>query len=156
MKKIDLGQTLLLLGNAGVIIGILLLGYELNQNRDMMRAQTRNELSQGLIEILLELANDDEDASIYLRGSKGEDLTEVESERFRLISIAQLRYHENVYYQYRNGLYDDSEYFAQRELWRNEVFNNKGMVDVWCPRRSGFSAEFVAEVGGLPTTYTCD
>ncbi len=156
MKKIDLGQTLLLLGNAGVIIGILLLGYELNQNRDMMRAQTRNELSQGLIEILLELANDDEDASIYLRGSKGEDLTEVESERFRLFSIAQLRYHENVYYQYRNGLYDDSEYFAQRELWRNEVFNNKGMVDVWCPRRSGFSAEFVAEVGGLLTTYTCD
>jgi hypothetical protein len=45
MKKLDLAQTLQLVGNAGVIIGILLLVYELAQNREMMRAQTRNELS---------------------------------------------------------------------------------------------------------------
>ena len=48
MKRFEVGQALQLLGNFGVIVGILLLVYELNQNRDMMMAQTRNELSQGI------------------------------------------------------------------------------------------------------------
>ena len=156
MKKIDLGQTLRLLGNVGVIVGILLLVYELNQNRDMMRAQTRNELSQGLIEILLELSNDAEGVNIFTRGNRGENLTEYEFARYELMTIAQLRYHENVHYQYRNGLYDEDEYLAQREAWRNSVFSDKGLVDIFCSIRTGLSPEFVAEIDGLLTTYRCE
>ncbi len=52
MKKIDLGQTIGVLANIGVIIGILLLVYELSQNRQMMKAQTRNEIAQSTYELL--------------------------------------------------------------------------------------------------------
>ncbi len=45
MKKLDLGQTTLMLGNLGVILGILLLVYELFQNRQTMEAQTRNSIA---------------------------------------------------------------------------------------------------------------
>ena len=48
MKKLDLGQIAHLLGNLGVIVGILLLVYELNQNRSMMPAQTRNSIARRL------------------------------------------------------------------------------------------------------------
>jgi hypothetical protein len=74
MKKLDLGQTLQLLGNLGVIVGILLLVYELNQNRDMMMAQTRTDLSQGIIEMLLDISNNGERASIFARGAAGQML----------------------------------------------------------------------------------
>ena len=60
MKKLDFGQTLQLLGNLGIIVGILLLVYELNQNRHMMMAQTRNELAQEVTNILFELQNNAE------------------------------------------------------------------------------------------------
>ena len=79
MKKLELGQTLQLLGNLGVIVGILLLVYELNQNRHMMMAQTRNELAQGVTNILFELQNNTEMAEIAFRRDQGEDLSEFES-----------------------------------------------------------------------------
>ena len=156
MKKIDLGQTLQLLGNLGVIVGILLLVYELNQNSEMTRAQTRNELSQGLIEILMGISGDDESASIVLRGDRGEELTEIARQRYENMTISQLRYHENVYYQYRSGLYDETEYLAQREMWRINVFAEKGLAELFCELRHGFSPEFVAEIDGILTTYRCD
>jgi hypothetical protein len=39
MKKIDLGQTLSIVANVGVLAGILLLVYELNQTRELAQAQ---------------------------------------------------------------------------------------------------------------------
>ena len=113
MKKLELGQILQLLGNLGVVVGILLLVYELNQNRQMMMAQTRHDLSQGTVELLLELANGS-GADIHTRGNRGEDLTELERARYTLMTIAQFRFHEDVVYQYRNGLFDEDEYQAQR------------------------------------------
>jgi hypothetical protein len=156
LKKIDLGQTLQLLGNAGVIIGILLLVYELGQNRQMMEAQTRSNLSQYISELLISFSADSEVGDLMTRGYAGEDLTDYESSRFFRLSIAEFRYHENVHYQYRNGLYDDAEYAAQRETWREIVFTRKGSVDVWCAIKNGFSPEFVAEVETLLTIYRCE
>ena len=37
MKKLDLGQTMTILANVGVIVGISFLAVELRQNNDMMR-----------------------------------------------------------------------------------------------------------------------
>jgi hypothetical protein len=156
LKKIDFGQTLHLLGNLGVIVGILLLVYELNQNREMMKAQTRNEMSQGLIHLFLEFSNDTETASIWRRGRAGEDLTEDEQTRFSLMTFSELRHHENVHYQYRNGLYDQTEYLAQRKAWRGLVFNNKGLVEIYCSYRFSLSSEFVADVDELLTVNTCE
>ena len=39
MKKIDVGQTVSILANVGVIAGILLLAFELSQNNKLLRAQ---------------------------------------------------------------------------------------------------------------------
>ena len=155
MKKLDLGQALQLLGNAGVIVGILLLVYELNQNRQMMQAQTRNELSQGIIQILLAFTDDEESASLWNRGQLGHELTEDELARYRRMAVAELRYHENVHYQYRQGLYDESECEAHREQWKR-LFGEKGRVGVFCTARPGLSPEYVAEIEGLLTTYQCN
>ncbi len=53
MRKINVGQTVGILANVGVIAGIVFLVFELQQNREMMRAQTRNELSMGAMDFFL-------------------------------------------------------------------------------------------------------
>ena len=155
MKKIDLGQTLQLLGNAGVIVGILLLVYELNQNRQMMQAQTRNAISETIVDRLLGEADNPDLAAINLKAEAGETMTALETRRYQLIWQATFRYWENVNYQYRNGLYDDSEYLAHREAWR-QIAVGPHVRDLWCERRSRYADEFVAEMDELLGENLCD
>ena len=59
------------------------------------------------------------------------------------------RYRENVHYHYRNGLYEDSEYFAQRETWIGEVNSEDDSRATYCARRASMSDAFTAEIYGL-------
>ncbi len=100
MKKLDLGQTLRLLGNVGVVVGILLLVYELAQNREMTRAQTRNSVAEMLIGLLALDVADTGMAEIYVKDRSGQALTPAERYRFEMFQEAYWRYRENVHYQY--------------------------------------------------------
>ena len=81
MKKIDVGQTLQIVGNFGVILGILLLVYELNQNRDMTAAQIRNSIAQATAALIRDEAQNAEVLDVSLRGIAGEPLTPLEQEQ---------------------------------------------------------------------------
>ena len=161
MKKIDLGHSLQILGNIAVVIGILLLVYELNLNRQMMRAQTRTDISEGLTTFLTAIGSDARVSSLFSRGHRGvatefgEELSVDEQTQYRTLTQAMFTYFENVHYQYRNGLYDESEFNAQRNAWRR-LFQRKGLTKVWCQYRNERSPEFVAEIDSLLTTYKCD
>ena len=52
MKAKRINDWLTLGANIGVLIGIILLLVELNQNSTMMRAQTRFEVSQSIVDLL--------------------------------------------------------------------------------------------------------
>ena len=110
MESERLNRWLTLGANLGVLIGILLLVFELNQNRDLVRAQIRNELSQGVIDILRLRTDNEQLADILFRAENGEELSPLESSRYMHFYRAFFRYVANVHYQYRQGLYDDSEY----------------------------------------------
>ena len=155
MKKLDLGQSLGILANVGVLLGILLLVYELSQNRQMIEAQTRTALAEGLSEHFYRISTDEGIADISYRGDAGEPLTDPERVRYQRLTLAQLSYQENVHYQYRIGLYDESEFSAQRARW-TAAFGAKGFVEVWCVVRGAFSPEYVQEINGLLTTYKCE
>ena len=45
MKKIDLGQTITILANVGVIAGIVFLGIELQQNNELLVVQAEMAMS---------------------------------------------------------------------------------------------------------------
>ena len=149
MKKLDFGQALQLLGNAGVIIGILLLAYELNQNREMMEAQTRHELSSAIADQLLSVAANPELNNFIFRVNAGEPLTEEEQVRYVTFAFSRLRTWEDAHYQYRVGLYDEAEFAAQREGWRGFIQQSRGMREFWEQNRAAFSPEFAAEIDAL-------
>jgi hypothetical protein len=156
LKKLDLGQALQFLGNVGVIVGILLLVYELNQNRDMMRAQTRNELSQGLTDVLNPMASDDERADLLVRGNRGEELTASEAYRFEIHSELVFRYWENVHYQYRQALYDESEFSRHRDTMQVVMGESPGSVRFWCRSRMLYSVPFMEMIDELLASSETD
>lgn len=156
MKKIDLGQFIGVLANLGALVGLLLLVFELNQNRQLTRAQIRHELAMGIVEIQSIVANNSQLASVIRRGSSGDELTPDERTQFIARSNAILRYWEDVHYQYRQGLYDRSEFEKQREAWVNSLARSAGLVAYWCENRNLYSVDFAKELDNALTTHTCD
>jgi len=149
MKRIDLGQTVTILANLGVLIGILLLVYELGQNREMVRAQTRSSVAEMLINLLALEVGDPGIAEIQVKVGSGEPLTPVEMERFQVLQWAYWRYRENVHYQYRNGLYDEDEYLALRAAWLNDVDTDEIRRAIYCESLYLRSPALADEINGL-------
>ena len=152
MKKIDLTQTLKLLGNAGVIVGILLLVYELAQNREMMRAQTRSSVAEMLIGLLESDYGDVAMAEVSVKYISGESLTPVERYRFELLQEGYWRYRENVHYQYRNGLYDEEEYRSLLAVWLSDLDEDEGIRAIYCARREYAPPTFLADIDAAMKT----
>ena len=154
MRADSVNRWLTLGANIGVLIGIILLLAELNQNSTMMRAQTRSEVTAELIDVTAGVWNDADFADIHRRGNLGEELTELERYRFRYHYLGVFRYFENVHYQYRQGLFDETEFAAQKEAWKG-VMSSELVVEFWCGYGNSVSPEFRAEIDNLLTTYSC-
>ena len=155
MDSDRLNRWLTLGANIGVLVGIILLIVELDQNRQAVQAQTRSNLSQGIVDYMSVVAGDGELASLRRRIDLGEEATEDEQYQYSLITRALVRYWENVHYQYRKGLYDESEFAAHREAWRDYFAFSQAIVEFWCGTRHSMSREFAEEIDGLLTTYNC-
>ncbi len=155
MDSDKLNRWLTLGANIGVLVGIILLAAELNQNSAMIRAQTRNELSNSIVELLSNSAGNAELAGIMRRASAGEELTPDEYLQFRERQGAMFRYWENVHYQFREGLYDETEFSKQRDAWREYVNQSQAVVDAWCDARDFVANELAAEVDDLLVISGC-
>lgn len=148
MKRLDLGQGLTILANVGVIAGILLLAYELNQNRETTQSQTRSAISEMLISIISLQIADPEIAAIQTRAISGEPLTTEEWFRFELLQDAFWRYRENVHFQYSNGMYSEQEYLALRSVWIQDL-ETEPFREIYCNRRARSPGAFTAEMDSL-------
>lgn len=150
-----LNKWLSLGANLAVLIGIALLVFELQQNRQMVRAQTRAEISSELTNLLSQVAGDPQLASLIRRADNGEELTPDEANQYGHRSAAMFRYFENVHYQFRQGLYDESEYFAHKDAWRVFFAKSKTAAENWCNYREMVSPAFRAEIDSLMSENAC-
>ncbi|MCP5092245.1 MAG: hypothetical protein GY949_15125 [Gammaproteobacteria bacterium] len=92
---------------------------ELQQNHELMRAQTRNDLAMGLVAVTSMPASNSQLASLVRRAAAGETLTPDENVQIVFFNASLIRYWENVHYQYRQGLFDSAEFSAQRDAWKS-------------------------------------
>ena len=148
-------RWLTLVANLGVLIGIILLVAELDQNRDMMRAQTRNELSRGVLDLLGSLVENKELADVMVRANNGEELTPTEGFIFGAQAERVFRNWENVHYQYRQGMYDESEFSKHLDTMQAVLIRNQALINFWCQNRSLYSAPFVVELDRLLAQQAC-
>ncbi len=148
-------RWLTIVANFAILVGLVLVLVELNQNRLMMRAQIRHDLSMGIVEMLNTPANNRQLSDLLYRAESGEELSGPDLFQFQLRSNALFRYWENVHYQYRLGLYDRTEFEKQRDAWEAFFARSQAHRDYWCAVRTLYSAEFMTEMDRLITDSPC-
>ena len=99
MKKIDLGQAISIFANVGVIAGIVFLGIELRQNNELSRAEAQRARAAIVSENFRSVTENPEIASVLLRDSQGESLTDLELFQARSFWLSTLTTAELIYAQ---------------------------------------------------------
>jgi len=150
MKKVDLGQTMNTLANVGVILGIVFLALEIRQSQVVGRAQTRNEISRAGLE-MNQFSASKEIGDIVLRSDRGEELTELEEWQLDFWFSGWVNLWENLHYQYRQGLYDESEYMGNLTRMRFFLNGRVALRAYYCVRRDRgvYSPDFVSDIDAL-------
>ena len=141
--------------NIGVLIGIILLVIELDQNREMIRAQSRSDISRHISDHLSLIGSNPQTANLMRRAEAGQELSaDEETQQFYLFT-ANKRMWENIHYQYRLGIFEEKEFEAERTAWGFLINRDKSFGKNWCLTRKNYSPEFVAELESLLTEDVC-
>lgn len=110
MKKFDLGQTVGLLANLGVIAGIVFLGLELHQNNEVLESQSRDAWVDRQSGILETLALNPELLEVMLKGTADLDsLSNLEYSRYRSIGFRTLIIFEHQFDEMSRGRLEERE-----------------------------------------------
>ena len=134
MKKIDFVQSITILANAGVIAGIVFLGFELRQNTEAIRVTSSQNMASELANFNLNwITPDIAELSVKVNTEGYSSLSAVEKEQLGALDLAFLLLHQNLYYQYRNGTLDPEVWSGRHRtlvrLFGLENFREKWRVD---------------------------
>ena len=114
MKKPDLGQTIGVLANVGVVAGIIFLGFELQQNNELMASEAR----RGQLSIQMEgwgaVVGNPDIIPLFLKDRNGERLSVEETLRLDAFWMRNLVSSQWQYYE-REQLVSDQFVIHQRK-----------------------------------------
>ena len=146
MKKLDLGQTIQILANIGVVAGIVFLGMELRQNNSLMEAEARFNRLNISTDSWGRWADDGEFAELRVRAARGEELTEVERQRVEGAIMRVFLRHEWIYRELPEGSPERNQI---RETLRRQFAEDAWYSLVWADRSDSFDPGFVEWVEAI-------
>lgn len=129
-----------IIGGVAIVASLVFVGIQVNQNYEMMKAQTRSELSQALSQRMWEAANSGYFHVINFN-TDPDSLDELDRNRQQVGIFSIFRLYENMYYQYKNGLFDEEEFSAEVNSWRG-VINSKAAREIFCSAFGTWSEDF--------------
>lgn len=146
MKNTDWKDIVELCGIGAIVLSLILVAYEVRQNTLMMRAQTRDSLTEKQMTLNSWMATSEYTANVGLLGGRGElkPGTPEDLSYYQLMT-GVMREWENSFYQYEQGLFDDSEFSAREHAWAG-FLRIPGVMDYWARSRENFSPRFRAEI----------
>ena len=139
MKKIDLGQTITILANLGVIAGIFFLAVELQQNNRLLDAQVSYNLLLNRTRTANEIYYNPEFAAFGFKVESDEELSPVEQFRLNSRNKSSLLGFEWEYLQYRSGNLG----YLPVDQWRKFMKEQRWQATVWEPNKYLLSDEFI-------------
>jgi hypothetical protein len=141
------GYWLNIFANLAVVAGIVFLAVELRQNSTMMRAQVRNEITQNVFNATDRTLHPDVIAA-RMRILNGEEPLPRDAYVLNAVTRGVFRILENTDYQYRLGLFDESE--NQANLVFVEAYvRDSSRVEWWRQNREQFSESFRGIIDSL-------
>lgn len=145
MKNLDIGQTITVLANLGVIAGIVFLALEVQQNTTAVRSQASQGIQDQLAQIYTVITTGPM-AEIYIDGmADPEQLDRVETAKLSAVLSLIMGGFENMFAQVREGSYDEARAQGYWQLLRN-LLQYPGMRRHWNERSFVYSEDFRAFV----------
>ncbi len=101
MKNINLGQTITILANVGVIAGIVFLGLELQQNNELMKSEIRGNFQGARLHVNSLITDSQWLPEIFAKVEAGESLAPDEAIRLQaqhqvILTVAQWMYEDYI------------------------------------------------------------
>ncbi len=140
MKRIDPAQIATLIANIGVLGGILLLAYELNQNNALMDAEARINRANMAIQAWQFFAENGELVELREREKRGEELSAGETRRIDAAVMAIFVLQE---WTFKEMSEDKSALSQSRETMRHDFATKPEYLRVWETRKLSFDPAFV-------------
>ncbi len=138
----NLNRWLTLIANLGVLIGVFLVAYELQQNREAIEAQTRTAISNQAADGLSSFAENLPLLEALIKDDQGQELTPIEERLIFYNLAAGFRRWENIHFQYRQGLYSEEEFSGQRQAWDRSMQIER-RKEFWTRYKNDYSSQFV-------------
>ena len=148
-KKVDLGQTIAILANVGVIAGIAFLAFELRQNTRAVELASAQTYLTGGSELDLRIATDTELASLLLRSEDPEPLSVVEDLQLERWNYAVLRQWETAQYLHSIGALDENLWLAYRQEIGKIFLRGRRIQEYWNANSESFTTAFRNEIEEL-------
>ena len=149
MKSTSWKGTADIVGVAAIVLGLMLVAYELRQNTLTLRAQTRDSMTEKQMMFSGWIGTSEYAANVLLRGAEGQlesGTPEYYSYGFLIHGI--FREWENSFYQYEQGLFDKSEFEPRRIRWRANM-TLPGYRYYWAGSEEMFAPGFRAEIDSI-------
>ena len=125
-----------IVGNAAVIISLLIVAFQISQNTTAIRAQIDNQWYDSQHAELSDSVNNTELLALSIKVYKGEPLDEIEQERYDLLAFRHMIHWEQGYARHKNGFVEsaqwlaidksystDSPDFVSEEWWRENNYH---------------------------------
>ena len=144
-----------IVGGIAIVTSLLFVGLQINQNHEMMRAQTRNDISMALTPILSNLTNNQDLVDLLFAANEGKHLSDAEMYRIYTHTELIFRYWENAHYQYRQNLYDESEFSRHRDAMKFVIADIPFYVKFVCESRNLYSEPFMIFIDDLLPNGSC-
>ena len=144
MKNLDLGQSVEILANVGVIAGIIFLGLELQQNNELLDSQARQSRANGSRELNSAVFNAETGlGDIIVKAQANVALTETEALRLDTFLRSVLSDWEFWYLDFADGTINEEELrYGDWARQFNELYS-PAIAEIWADVRTTSDPAFV-------------
>jgi hypothetical protein len=146
MQTEMLNRWLTLAANFGVLIGLILLVYEVRQNADLMRAQINQSRTDTALFQQYSVSDTDYIAPILAKVGRGEQLSDEEMLRYDARMRAFNRNQDNNLWQYNQGYLGENIPASIRGGVRDVIGGSELGMTTWDRQKYSYTEDYVAFV----------
>ncbi len=144
MDSNQVKKWLILIANIGVLFGLALVAFELQQNSELMRIQINQARADAAMLSNEQLFNSPYLPSIILKTQQGGELSGEERIRYINWFRAINRNQDNVLSQYFAGMLGEHTPRSVEDFARDVVTSSSYSREAWRITKPGFSDEYIA------------
>lgn len=134
-----------IVGIAAIVLGLVLVTYELQQNNEQLAEQSRQSVADGIRQITLSIATSPDLARLISGEVSREEMTSAERMQVAAWSTAWLKSAEHAFLQYQSGILDE-QIWMTRKNQAMQMLENDHFHHLYERNRALFVPDFIAQL----------